>query len=789
MKKFLSLVLALVMTMSLVTVSAGAKDFNDAEDIQYVEAVEVLNLIGVIEGYPDGTFQPKKVLTRAEAAKIITSLTLTPDVAAELTATAAPFADVAANNWAAGYVAEGVQSGIIAGMGDGTFAPNAQLTGFQFLKMLFCALGYDAVAEGLTGANYSLGVTKLNKKVELTKGNDKFVGNNPVTREEAALYAFNAMKADEVEYPEGNDGMTITVGEVVIETSGAGKYEPTGETLIVDTYDLEKKAKDDDFGREGFYWTDGDDDTAVVYEAADYVLFATETYKAKEDATALEQLVEDYDLEDEIDAGTTLKAEIAIGTVVELWLDKDDEVDAYITYTYAKDTIVSVDDDIDEEDHEYEVGISAIYEFEDLDEYTYVDAFEKCDDKNCKYCKTYKAIGEFEEDDVVLLTINEDGKAVAFDEIETVEGEVESKKAGYIKVDGEKYFTELKFDFDKDYTFYLDANGIIFDAVEGKVEKDDEDEDKEYVYVLKAELDEGAEGSLFKEAEDPAAKIKVMYVDGETEVVDYCVFENDDEEFVFEFNGKEVDVEDFEDKVKTNAWYSFEEHDGMICLTEEDFGELKVSDARSWANGLRANADTELVLLDKDGVYETYTGREDMPEMTLANALVILDGKTVVAVYNYAKEYEEEAETIDVAMFVELGEETADGTEATFYVAGEKETYIVAEKADELVTSYLYEIEVDEDDIATVKALSADSEDIVVGEVTFIDGEYFEIGDTDLEMAEDCAVYQLNKDADKISAGTLKKGVNVVVILDSEGDAVEIFQYKGAVMAFPADAE
>ena len=34
MKKFLSLVLALVMTMSLVTVSAGAKDFTDSEDSQ-----------------------------------------------------------------------------------------------------------------------------------------------------------------------------------------------------------------------------------------------------------------------------------------------------------------------------------------------------------------------------------------------------------------------------------------------------------------------------------------------------------------------------------------------------------------------------------------------------------------------------------------------------------------------------------------------------------------------------------------------------------------------------------
>ena len=44
MKKFLSLVLALVMTMSLVTVSAGAKDFTDNSKINYEEAVEVMQL-------------------------------------------------------------------------------------------------------------------------------------------------------------------------------------------------------------------------------------------------------------------------------------------------------------------------------------------------------------------------------------------------------------------------------------------------------------------------------------------------------------------------------------------------------------------------------------------------------------------------------------------------------------------------------------------------------------------------------------------------------------------------
>ena len=43
MKKFLSLVLALAMAMSLVTISAGAKDFTDDSKITYKEAVDVVS--------------------------------------------------------------------------------------------------------------------------------------------------------------------------------------------------------------------------------------------------------------------------------------------------------------------------------------------------------------------------------------------------------------------------------------------------------------------------------------------------------------------------------------------------------------------------------------------------------------------------------------------------------------------------------------------------------------------------------------------------------------------------
>ena len=49
MKKFLSLVLALAMTLSLVTISAGAKDFADSDELsgeQYAEAVNVMSRNG-----------------------------------------------------------------------------------------------------------------------------------------------------------------------------------------------------------------------------------------------------------------------------------------------------------------------------------------------------------------------------------------------------------------------------------------------------------------------------------------------------------------------------------------------------------------------------------------------------------------------------------------------------------------------------------------------------------------------------------------------------------------------
>ena len=68
MRKFLSLVLALAMAMSLVVVNTSAKEFTDSGDLNYKEAVDVISEIGVVDGYTDGSFNPQGGLTRGAAA-------------------------------------------------------------------------------------------------------------------------------------------------------------------------------------------------------------------------------------------------------------------------------------------------------------------------------------------------------------------------------------------------------------------------------------------------------------------------------------------------------------------------------------------------------------------------------------------------------------------------------------------------------------------------------------------------------------------------------------------------
>ena len=769
MKKFLSLVLALVMTMSLVTVSAGAKDFADSDKITYVEAVDVLSTLGVLEGDAAG-FRPTDTLKRSEAAKIICALNLTPKTAAKLSADSAPFADVAKSHWAAGYIAEGVASGIIAGVGGGKFAPDAELTGYAFLKMLLVSLGYDASIENLTGANWSINVAKLADELELTKGNDNFVGSAAVTREEAALYALNTLKANTVSY--ANKGTQITVDGVVISTGASAAVE--GKTYMAENYKkLEVDTEDyDAVGRPSITWTYDNEEIGTYASEADYVLVAKK-------ATSMAKLLEDNNLEKKV----TSFEEVALetGDVVELWVSKKAVTDIAV---YGYETVVVEDvEEVDAEDElAEENGVGVIYtlasEDADLGDTDYVDTLTEK--------KTgYKAIGEFEKDDVLLVLVNENDDVVKFLGLaESVKGIIEKTGSNYIKLeDGDKYTIVAGAaapNYEDTWTYYLDANGIIIAG-----EKFEEAEaDYEFVYVLKAQAKNDA-ADLFSEKEQ-VAKIKVMYLDGDVEVLNYALStdkKTDEVSFKVGSTKYEFTAAKFENTIE-ESWYAYSlNDDGEVTLKsayKKDKSAVKdvsvEKNDKTVDTGLYASTTTTVTILNKDGVLKTYKGYKNFPSTALTGeALVIMNKTAAKELYIYDSTGKEDAETIDVAMFVKTDGANKDGTFATFYINGEKSDEYVVANMPAAKAGQLFEIEVDEDGIATIKALTG----LTTGEVNVVSEDYIVVDGAEITVADDCAIYKVAKEGKSLSTGAeLAVEDDVVVIKNSDGKAVEIFIYK-----------
>ena len=459
MKKFLSLVLALVMTMSLVTVSAGAKDFTDSSKINYAEAVDVLSEAKVIDGYADGAFNPSNTLTRGAAAKIICNLILGPTAASALVADAAPYKDVAANHPFAGYIAYCQKTGIISGYADGTFKPANSLTGYAFMKMLLGALGYDAANEGYTGANWSINVAKQAISIGLNDGlKGEFNGVKAVNREEACLYAFNTLNATMVEYT----NQTIVIANGTVKTDKVAKdmennartetIKDDNKMQFAEKYftNLEKEPTADDFGRPSNKWTYKNTDigTYVDYSlmVAEYVggVSGKEVYN-KVGKTAMDK----YDVAayvDGNDASKTILPNVAkdnkddltgtdTGVLTQVFVN-DDEKEAVVTEINTYLGIADSDYSAEKDEADF-----TVYGLKKSDK---VHVMDKADDG--KSYVSFKVSGEdfdvskVEEDDAYLFTVAA-GEVQTFAPAETIKDtEITSfKKGSNVTVGGTKY--------------------------------------------------------------------------------------------------------------------------------------------------------------------------------------------------------------------------------------------------------------------------------------------------------------------------------------------------------------
>ena len=188
MKRLIALALALVLFCSLIPFAGAA--FTDADKItdESKAAVDFVSGLGIISGFPDGSFKPKDTLTRAQAAKILCVALEGAEKANALTKTDAGFTDVPATHWAAKFVAYCVDKGIVAGVGNGKFDPDGQLTSVAFAKMLLVAYG-KAKAEDLVGSTWAASTQKAIRAIKMDEGAN--VANMPSTRENACCLAYN----------------------------------------------------------------------------------------------------------------------------------------------------------------------------------------------------------------------------------------------------------------------------------------------------------------------------------------------------------------------------------------------------------------------------------------------------------------------------------------------------------------------------------------------------------------------------------------------------------------------
>ena len=95
----------------------------------YNTAVSTLSSMGIITGYPDGTFRPNAAITRAEFAAIAARFDNDGDK------TAAKFSDIA-NHWAKDEISIAYNNGWITGYPDGTFGPQRDITRAETMTLV-----------------------------------------------------------------------------------------------------------------------------------------------------------------------------------------------------------------------------------------------------------------------------------------------------------------------------------------------------------------------------------------------------------------------------------------------------------------------------------------------------------------------------------------------------------------------------------------------------------------------------------------------------------------------------
>ena len=695
LKRALSLALASVMLLGMMVVGSSAKgidDFTDKAEIVNQDAVAVTSAIGMFEGYEDGSFGPENVVTRAEMAVIICTMLYGAGVNVNQFAETNVFTDVPA--WAQGYVNLCSSLGIVAGVGDGKFDPNATVTTAQAVLMLCRALGYFQSAADF-GSDWMLAATAKGTALGLY-GDLKLTANAGLTRDNVAELVFNALtKAVPVQYNEllgvyynENQGIIYSLEFNYLQTLGYKNfdlvYRTDTETIYgrpattwgTGSYNVKTDAGDtsktDTLTEDGgliasmvrmldkdeiitvpntptYTYTTGTDEDDVYKDLGKSVCDETDydwtVYvngeKVYDEGTDVADTVYDNSVGNNVpergeDADYQYTGK---GTVTEIYVDDADATVTVVAINYYMGQVSKVKTD---DDGEY-INVKALSNLSQDD--------AKLDDRDF-YVEGY------EEDDYIVFTIdqNEDDDfyiaevitpEVATGEVSRVENDRDSDDT-YLKLDdGTKYpysgANHIVYDLDsntdehpelgEDYDLYLDPNGYVLGfKLAGESET-------KYLYVQDSdeELRDWVARVDLADGTSPKVELKDTYKD--THGVSQDIKWDNDPEHVVK-NATNIDE---------RVWaYTVSESSNVYSLKEvnDKYLPAKVDDAfvadpdAEIKNGKAyvSQGDNEFIV-DKQTIFVdtmnnvAYIGYDEVPNVEKAQLAYVMDGRVAEIVF------------------------------------------------------------------------------------------------------------------------------------------------------------
>ncbi|MFI3313704.1 MAG: S-layer homology domain-containing protein, partial [Eubacteriales bacterium] len=469
LKRLMALLLVVAMMTSAVTASTISITFTDEADIQYLEAVDVMVAISVINGYEDGSYTPDGDITRAEMAKLVSYILNSGEDINDDYAGYNTFYDCGSWHWASGYIAFAEMSGIICGDGKGYFDPENSVTGVEAAKMLLVALGYESEYEGYTGTGWEANVISDARKVGLNDDMTSLSWYTSLSRDEAAMMMFNALQATMIDYSGGNTSISTSDG-TTISINGATSYSITTSNDNYDNSDdddaylqlceeyfedlkLYADSESDVLGRGAHVWKYDGDEIGTYADESEYTFFADDYIDPSngDDSDDLLEMIQDLAEDDlefyednlyEVDVylngdfveklssdsdicekgSTDLDwVEIQLGDVVEIY-EEDNEIYKIVILRYIYDIIEEIDTDDDLDD-------CLIYTEE---------GYEMCDDDSLNFASIYSVA---DEGDDILLLVN-DADDIIYAEWPTIlSGEITSVYTdSYLKMDGTTYY-------------------------------------------------------------------------------------------------------------------------------------------------------------------------------------------------------------------------------------------------------------------------------------------------------------------------------------------------------------